>query len=114
MKVVYKFPPEPLGFIRIGFMKAAMLNYLHAKIYEGKMILRFEDTNKVTENTEFLENIMCDQKTLKVLSDHVSHTSDFFRQIFENMIKMMKDGNAYSDCGIAEQIKDYSLYYLKF
>ena len=113
MKVNYKFPPEPLGFIRIGYMKAAMLNYLHAKIYGGKMILRFDDTNPVTEKIEFEENIMRDFKTLKIQSDHVSHTSDFFPMIFEYMIKIIKDGIAYADCGIAKKIKNQTLYFWK-
>lgn len=77
-QVVTRFPPEPSGFLHIGHVKAAMLNYLYAKIYGGKMILRFDDTNPVTEKIEFVENIMHDLKTLDIKPDQVSHTSDFF------------------------------------
>lgn len=77
-QVVTRFPPEPSGFLHIGHVKAAMLNYLYAKIYGGKMILRFDDTNPVTEKIEFVENIMHDLKTLDIKPDLVSHTSDFF------------------------------------
>ena len=58
------------------------------------------------EKIEFVENIMHDLKTLDIKPDHVSHTSDFFPQIVEYMNKMIKDGNAYADCGTAEEMKD--------
>lgn len=104
--VVTRFPPEPSGFLHIGHVKAAMLNFHYAKIYEGKMILRFDDTNPEKENIEFVENIIRDLKTLEITPDIISHTSDYFPQITEYMKKMIKDGNAYADNGSAEEMKD--------
>lgn len=77
-EVVTRFPPEPSGFLHIGHVKAAMLNYHYAKIYGGKMILRFDDTNPLNEKIEFVENIIRDLKTLDIKPDIVTHTSDYF------------------------------------
>jgi glutamyl-tRNA synthetase len=105
-QVVTRFPPEPSGFLHIGHVKAAMLNYHYAKIYEGKMILRFDDTNPMNEKIEFVDNINRDLKTLDIVPDMVSHTSDYFDKIADYMKKMITDGNAYADNGSAEEMKD--------
>jgi len=83
-----------------------MLNYHYAKIYNGKMFLRFDDTNPMNEKIEFVENIQRDLKTLEIVPDEVTHTSDYFPQIVEYMEKMIKDGNAYADNGTGEEMKD--------
>lgn len=83
-----------------------MVNYHYAKIYEGKMILRFDDTNPVTEKMEFVENIKKDLQTLEIIPDMISHTSDYFPQIIEYMDKLINDGNAYADNGTPEEMKD--------
>ena len=90
-QVVTRFPPEPSGFLHIGHVKAAMLNYHYAKIYEGKMILRFDDTNPMNEKIEFVDNINRDLKTLDIVPDMVSHTSDYFDKIADYMKKMITD-----------------------
>ena len=83
-----------------------MLNYHYSKIYNGKMILRFDDTNPMNEKIEFVENIQRDLKTLDIKPDEVTHTSDYFPQIVDYMRKMIKEGNAYSDNGTGEEMKD--------
>ncbi len=78
--MVTRFPPEPSGFLHIGHVKAAMLNYHYAKMYKGQMILRFDDTNPMNEKIEFVENIIRDLNTLEIHPDRVTHTSDYFEQ----------------------------------
>lgn len=76
--VVTRFPPEPSGFLHIGHFKAAMLNYHHSNMYNGKMILRFDDTNPSKEKESFVENIQSDIKTLGIEAAEVTFTSDYF------------------------------------
>jgi glutamyl/glutaminyl-tRNA synthetase len=75
---VTRFPPEPSGYLHIGHVKAAMLNYHYAKIYEGQMILRFDDTNPMNEKLEFEEAIKKDLETLQIIPDRTTYTSDYF------------------------------------
>jgi glutamyl-tRNA synthetase len=96
-KVVTRFPPEPSGFLHIGHVKAAMLNYHYAKIYKGKMILRFDDTNPANEKEEYVQNIIKDLARLEIYPDKVTHTSDHFDMLMEMMTKMIAQGDAYCD-----------------
>lgn len=92
-----RFPPEPSGYLHIGHLKAALLNYHYAKIYNGKVLLRFDDTNPVTEKEEYVESIIEDLKLIKFFPDSLSYTSDFFDKFIEIMTKMIADGKAYCD-----------------
>ena len=96
-KVVTRFPPEPSGYLHIGHVKAAMLNYHYAKLYNGKMILRFDDTNPEKEKDEYVENIKKDLASLEIIADCTTHTSDYFDQILGYMTTMIKNGDAYCD-----------------
>ena len=83
-----------------------MLNYHYAKMYGGKMILRFDDTNPITEKLEFVENILTDLKTLDIIPDKVSYSSDFFKEIQTYCRKLISDGNAYADDTPADLMKE--------
>ena len=86
-KIVTRFPPEPSGYLHIGHVKAIFINYVIAKKYEGDMILRFDNTNPVTESEEF-ENIIRDDITkLDVVPDKTTYSSDYF----ETLIKLAED-----------------------
>ena len=88
-QVITRFPPEPSGFLHIGHMKAAMMNYHYAKMYGGKMILRFDDTNPSNEREEFTENIKKDMETMLIVPDAITFTSDYFDKIIEYMEQMI-------------------------
>ena len=103
-EVVTRFPPEPSGYLHVGHVKAAMLNYHYSKIYNGKMILRFDDTNPMAEKEEFVENIKRDLNTLDIKPDRVTHTSDYFDKIIELMKKLIGQGNAYADCSTGDEM----------
>merc|ERR1719271_663896 len=96
-KVCTRFPPEPSGYLHIGHAKAVMLNNHYARHYNGKLIIRFDDTNPSKEKAEFEDSIMADLKTLGIIPDQVSHTSDYFEKIQALMEGVIKAGMAYCD-----------------
>ncbi|KAF7322471.1 Glutamate-tRNA ligase [Mycena chlorophos] len=96
-KVVTRFPPEPSGYLHIGHAKAAMLNQYFAKMYHGKLIIRFDDTNPSKERTEFQDTILEDLQLLGIHGDVVTHTSDHFQILYDYALQMIKTGKAYTD-----------------
>ncbi|KAI6045554.1 tRNA synthetases class I, catalytic domain-containing protein [Pisolithus marmoratus] len=96
-QVVTRFPPEPSGYLHIGHAKAAMLNQYFAKMYNGKLIIRFDDTNPTKEKTEFEETILEDLRLLNIEGDSITHTSDYFHTIYDHAIQLIKAGKAYTD-----------------
>jgi len=102
-KVVTRFPPEPSGHLHIGHVKACMLNAHFAEQYEGKMLLRFDDTNPSKEKGEYEDAIKEDLKRLGIVPAQVSHTSDWFAQIQELATTMLKEGLAYIDPSSQEE-----------
>eukprot|EP01071_Lankesteria_metandrocarpae_P003229 Lankesteria_metandrocarpae@DN2833_c0_g1_i1.p1 len=104
-KVVTRFPPEPSGYLHIGHAKAALLNNYFARAYEGKLILRFDDTNPAKEKSEFELSILDDLKVLEVKPDIVSRTSDFFAVLQDYMKQFIEKGFAYVDSTPLEQMR---------
>mmetsp|Transcript_490 Transcript_490/g.828 ORF Transcript_490/g.828 Transcript_490/m.828 type:complete len:741 (-) Transcript_490:465-2687(-) len=104
--VVTRFPPEPSGYMHIGHAKAALLNHYFARLYKGKMILRFDDTNPTKENEEFEDNIIGDLKTLGITWDVFSHTSDYFDLCEQLCEKMLSQGKFYVDDTPVDQLRE--------
>lgn len=104
-QVVTRFPPEPSGFLHIGHVKAVMLNYHYAKIYNGRMLLRFDDTNPAKENEDFVQNIKDDLARLNIIPDAESNTSDHFGRIEEEMTRLITQGDAYLDSTPVDEMR---------
>jgi glutamyl-tRNA synthetase len=96
-EVVTRFPPEPSGYLHIGHAKAAVLNQYFANAYNGKLIVRFDDTNPSKEKTEFQDSIIEDLELLGIKGDRITYSSDYFQEMYELAIKMIKEGKAYCD-----------------
>lgn len=104
-EVVVRFPPEASGFMHIGHAKAALLNYHYKETFDGKLILRFDDTNPAKENLDFEEAILADLPRLGVKWDVLTYTSNYFDRMIEFCTQMIKDGKAYADDTDAETMK---------
>ncbi len=106
-RVHTRFPPEPNGYLHIGHAKAICLNFSLAQQYQGKCNLRFDDTNPVKEDTEYVDSIMEDIKWLGFEWEGEPHyTSDYFDQLYDWAVQLIKDGKAYVDDQTAEQIAE--------
>ncbi len=107
-KVVTRFPPEPNGYLHIGHAKSILLNYGLSKKYNGTFHLRFDDTNPTKEKTEFVESIKKDVEWLGAeFKDHLYFASDYFDQMYDAAITLIKKGKAYV-CDLSpEEIREY-------
>uniref|UniRef100_A0A1B0EW63 Uncharacterized protein n=1 Tax=Phlebotomus papatasi TaxID=29031 RepID=A0A1B0EW63_PHLPP len=104
-KVVVRFPPEASGYLHIGHAKAALLNQYYQEAFQGKLIMRFDDTNPAKENVHFEQVILEDLKMLQIKPDLFTHTSQYFDLMLEYCEKLMKEGKAYVDDTEPEQMK---------
>ncbi len=103
-----RFPPEPNGYLHIGHAKAVLLSYGIAKQYGGQFNMRFDDTNPTKERTEFVESIKEDIQWLGAdWEDRLFFASDYFGQMYEAAVKLVKKGLAYVSDLSAEQIREY-------
>jgi glutaminyl-tRNA synthetase len=105
-RVYTRFPPEPNGYLHIGHAKSICLNFGLAQKYGGKTNLRFDDTNPVTEDTEFVDSIMEDVRWLGFTWEgEALYASDYFQQFYDWAVQLIKDGKAYVDDSTLEEIR---------
>ncbi|GAB6010269.1 glutamine--tRNA ligase/YqeY domain fusion protein [Dysgonomonas reticulitermitis] len=103
-RVQTRFPPEPNGYLHIGHAKAICIDFGIAQKYGGVCNLRFDDTNPVKEDVEFVDSIMEDIKWLGYDWANVYYASDYFAQLWDFAIELIKEGKAYIDEQSAEEI----------
>ena len=103
-RVLTRFPPEPNGYLHIGHAKSICLNFGIADKYNGETNLRFDDTNPITEETEYVESIKEDVKWLGFTWERELFASDYFDQLFAFAVDLIKKGKAYIDDSTAEEI----------
>ena len=103
-----RFPPEPNGYLHIGHAKSILLNAGLAREYGGKFNLRFDDTNPTKEKQEFVDSIKADVKWLGAdWEDRLFFASDYFEQMYEAAVKLIKKGKAYVSDLSADEIREY-------
>lgn len=103
-----RFPPEPNGYLHIGHAKSILLNYGLAQKYGGKFNVRFDDTNPTKEKEEFVESIKADVEWLGAdWEDRLYFASDYFEQMYEVAVKLIRKGKAYVSDLSAEEIREY-------
>ena len=103
-----RFPPEPNGYLHIGHAKSILLNYGLAKEYGGKFNMRFDDTNPTKEKIEFVESIKADVAWLGAdWEDRLFFASNYFEQMYEGAVKLIKKGKAYVSDLSADEIREY-------
>jgi glutaminyl-tRNA synthetase len=106
-RVQTRFPPEPNGHLHIGHAKAICIDFGLADQFGGHTNLRFDDTNPAKEETEYVESIKADVNWLGYRWDGLFYASDYFDQLYEWAIKLIKDGKAYVDDLTSEEIRQY-------
>jgi len=107
-QIVTRFPPEPNGHLHIGHAKSIHLNFGIAEEFKGKCFMRFDDTNPIKEEEQYLEGILKDVRWLGYeWGDHLTYASDYFEKLFEFANELIKKGKAYVESLNAEEIRKY-------
>ncbi|MFW5648447.1 MAG: glutamate--tRNA ligase family protein, partial [Candidatus Alkaliphilus sp. MAG34] len=106
-EIITRFPPEPNGYLHIGHAKSIVLNFELADEFNGKTYLRFDDTNPTKEEAEYVESIKEDVKWLGFQWDALYFASDYFQEMYERALLLIKKGLAYVDDLSAEEIREY-------
>jgi glutaminyl-tRNA synthetase len=105
-EVVTRFPPEPNGYLHIGHAKAIALNFGIAAEYGGRCHLRFDDTNPIKEEQEYIDSIQADVRWLGFdWGEHLHHASDYFHQLYDWAVHLVETGKAYVDDLSADEIR---------
>ena len=102
-----RFPPEPNGYLHIGHAKSICLNFGVARDFGGRCNLRFDDTNPTTEEVEYVDSIQDDVRWLGFEWDGLYFASDYFEQLYEWAVHLIREGNAYVDSLTTEEIREY-------
>ncbi|KAK0088690.1 hypothetical protein PV325_010958 [Microctonus aethiopoides] len=105
-KVVVRFPPEASGYLHIGHAKAALLNQHYAELFNGTLIMRFDDTNPAKENVEYEKAILKDLELLEIKPDRFTHSSDYFDIMLNYCEELIKNNKAFVDNTPAQIMKD--------
>ncbi|HUT65798.1 MAG TPA: glutamine--tRNA ligase/YqeY domain fusion protein [Spirochaetota bacterium] len=106
--IVTRFPPEPNGYLHIGHAKSICLNFGVAGDYEGRCHLRFDDTDPIKEEIEYIESIQEDVRWLGFdWGEHLYYASDYFEKMYDYAVHLIRDGKAYVDSLSAEQIREH-------
>ncbi|QXD22602.1 glutamine--tRNA ligase/YqeY domain fusion protein [Opitutia bacterium ISCC 51] len=107
-KIVTRFPPEPNGYLHIGHSKAILTNYSIAQDYQGRFHLRMDDTNPSKEDMSYVDAIIADLKWLGVeWGENLFFASDYYQQLYDWAVVLIKDGKAYVDDLSLEEMKEY-------
>lgn len=106
-EVITRFPPEPNGYLHIGHAKAIVLNFDLADEFKGKTTLRFDDTNPLKEDKEFVDSIKEDVKWLGYDWDGLYFASNYFDEMYESAVLLIKKGKAYVDDLSIDEIREY-------
>ncbi len=105
--VVTRFPPEPNGYLHVGHAKSICLNFGLAEEFKGRCYLRFDDTNPIKEEEEFVHAIIEDVNWLGFEGDAITHSSDYYQQLFDFAVYLIEQGKAYVDSLSMDEIRAY-------
>jgi len=106
-KVITRFPPEPNGYLHIGHAKSIVINFGLADEFNGQTNLRFDDTNPLKEDQEFVDSIKEDVAWLGYEWENLRYASDYFEEMYERAVLLIKKGKAFVDDLSADQIREY-------
>lgn len=106
-EIVTRFPPEPNGYLHIGHAKSICLNFELADEFKGRTNLRFDDTNPLKEDTEYVESIQEDVRWLGFEWDELRFASDYFEELYNRAVLLIRKGKAYVCDLTAEQMREY-------
>ena len=106
-KIITRFPPEPNGYLHIGHAKSIIINFGLADEFNGKTNLRFDDTNPLKEDVEYVNSIKEDVKWLGFEWDNLYFASDYFEEMYKRAVLLIKKGLAYVDDLSADEIREY-------